>query len=89
MRGAAEEYAGGIRQRARNAAIEEAYLAEELDLLLVERMARLLGADEVAHQQCDAVLLRADARRQGRRLIGGDAQSVHAGVHVQRRSPRH
>ena len=52
--------------------------------MLVERMVRLVGADEVAHQQRDAVFLRANARGQGRRLVDRDAQSVHSGVDMQR-----
>ena len=47
-------------------------------------MVRLVGADEVAHQQRDAVFLRANARGQGRRLVDRDAQSVHSGVDMQR-----
>ena len=43
-------------------------LAEALDLLVVERMVRLLGAGEVAHQQRDAVILRRHARARARPL---------------------
>ena len=44
------------------------------------------GAGEVAHQQSDAVIFRADARRQGCRVIHGNAEPVHAGVDMQRRA---
>ena len=46
----------------------------------------LLGAGEVAHQQRDAVIFRANTRRQRCSFIGGDAEPVHAGVDVQRRA---
>jgi hypothetical protein len=49
-------------------------------------MRRRLRAGEMAHQKRDAVVLRADARRQRRRFVGGDAEPVHAGVDVQRRA---
>ena len=49
-------------------------------------MIRLLGAGEVAHQQRDAVIFRADARRERRRFFGGNAEPVHAGVDMQRRA---
>ena len=86
MSGIAEKYTGRIGERARNAAVKETDFAEEFHLLFVERMVRLLGADEMAHQQGDAVIFRANARRQGRRFIGGNTEPVHAGVDVQRRS---
>ena len=55
-----------------------------IDLALVERMLRRLRAGEVAHQQSDAVIFRADARRQRGGLVGGNAEPVHAGVDMQR-----
>src|SRR5215813_364991 len=52
--------------------------------MLIERVIRLLGVDQVAHQQRDAVGFRANARRQGCRFIGGNAKSVHTGVYMER-----
>ena len=45
-----------------------------------------LGADEMAHQQRDAVVVRLHPRRQRGRLARGDAEAVHAGVDMQRRA---
>ena len=84
MGGGAEEDAGRIGERGGDAAIEDAHLAECADLAGVERMLRLLGAGEVAHQQRDAVVFGADARRQRGGLVDRDAEPVHAGVDMQR-----
>ena len=47
-------------------------------------MLGLLGAGEVAHQQRDAVVFRADARRERGGLVHRNAEPVHAGVDMQR-----
>ena len=69
MRRVAEEDAGRIGERGGDAAVENAHLAERLDLPRIERMLRLFGADEVAHQQRDAVVFGTDAVRQRRGVI--------------------
>ena len=51
MRVVAEKNAGRIGQRRRDAAKEHAHFAEQPDLLIVERVRRVFGAGEVAHQQ--------------------------------------
>ena len=64
----------------------QAHFAEQPHLQIVERMVRFLGAGEVAHQQSDAVVLGADARRQGCRVVRRNAEPVHAGVDLQCRA---
>ena len=43
-----------------------------------------LGTGEVAHQERDAVILGLDPRRQCYRLVGGNAEPIHAGVDLER-----
>ncbi len=86
MRLVAEKDAGRVGERRGNAAIEHAHFAEQADLFFVERMLGVLGAGEMAHQQRDAVIFGADARRQSSCVIGRNAEPVHAGVDVQRRA---
>ena len=86
MRWFAEEDAGGVGERSRNALIEHAQLAEEPDLTCVERMVGDLCAGEVAHQQRDAVILALHTRRQRGGFVQRHAEPIHAGVHMDRRA---
>ncbi len=51
MRTVAQEDSGRVGKRTGNAAVEEAHLAKELDLAVIERVRRNLRTCQMAHQQ--------------------------------------
>ena len=84
--GAAEHYPRGIGERGRDAAIHDADLAKNPDLLVVHRVVGNFTAGELTHQQRNAVVLGLDARRNSDRLVDGDAQPIDSGIDMQRRA---
>src|SRR5579883_171363 len=86
--GRAEIDAGRIGQRRRHAGEEALDLAEGRELPGIDGAVELLGGDEVAHHQRDAVIAGIDARDQALRFRNRQAQPVHAGVDVDGSAPR-
>ncbi len=88
MRPFAEEDAGGIGERAGDARIGRPHGLEVAHLARIHRIAREFGADEVRHQQSNAGPLDQGIADERQRLGQGEAEPVHAGVHVQGRRER-
>ncbi len=66
--------------------IEHAQLAKQPDLVGGERLIGNLSAGEVTHQQRDAVVFGLRAWRQCGSFVRGDAEPVHAGIDMERRT---
>src|SRR5262252_4532153 len=83
IRALAEEYARGIGERGRHAAVEHANVAKQPHLSSIHRVIGRLGAGEMAHHQRETVIFGLQAGRDGGRLLERDAEPVHAGVDVE------
>ena len=80
-----EEDAGGIGQRSGNTGKQRCNFAEGGDLPAIDRVAQHLGIDKMAHHQREAVLAALDPCLQRLRVGDAEAETVHAGIDMDRR----
>ncbi len=76
------EHPGGVGEASACAGEPVAYGAEAIQLEAVQRLVRIAGAGEVAHQQPDVEALQV-LSSQGAGVFGPQAQPVHPGVDVE------
>src|SRR5262249_55783697 len=86
MDGPTKKYSGRIGERGWDAAIHDANVAEQANLLVVHRMVGRLRTREMTHQQRDAMVLRSHPGSDRGCFLESKSEPVHSSVDVQRRA---